>query len=82
LRSYTGVSAQAGISVRVDELRHIAAGLVFEHGDEAGNYARRVIADYESRGVHERAQFWQLLCVLLDDIAANRLDPDATITIH
>ena len=70
------------ISVRVDELRHIAADLVFEHGDEAGNYARRVVADYQSRGAHDRAEFWVVLSVMLDDIAANRLDPEATITIH
>ena len=40
------VSSAVGHFVRADELRHIAADLVFEHGDEAGNYARRVIADY------------------------------------
>jgi hypothetical protein len=40
------------------------------------------VASFDAEGVRDRAEFWQLLSVLLDDIIAQRLDPDAPITLH
>jgi hypothetical protein len=36
----------------------------------------------EAEGAHERAQFWFVMLVLLGDINAGRIDPDAHISIH
>jgi hypothetical protein len=36
----------------------------------------------EADGSHERAQFWFVMLVMLGDIQAGRIDPDARISIH
>lgn len=68
--------------MRTGDLYQLAAELALEHGGRALEYARRAVMEFESRGVTDRARFWQAMAVLLDDIAKNRLDPDAPITIH
>jgi hypothetical protein len=65
-----------------DDLYKLAADLANEHGLMALEYARRAVAAFDAQGITDRAEFWQLLSVLLDDIVAQRLDPDAPITIH
>lgn len=65
-----------------DDLYKLAADLANEHGLMAVEYARRAVAAFDADGIRDRAEFWQLLAVLLDDIVARRLDPDAPITIH
>jgi hypothetical protein len=65
-----------------DDLYKLAADLANEHGMMAVEYARRAVAAFDAEGARDRAEFWQLLSVLLDDIMAQRLDPDAPITLH
>ncbi len=65
-----------------DDLYKLAADLANEHGLMALEYARRAVASFDAQGATDRAEFWQLLAVLLDDIVTQRLDPDAPITVH
>jgi hypothetical protein len=65
-----------------DDLYKLAADLANEHGLMAVEYARRAVISFGAQGAKDRAEFWQLLAVLLDDIMAQRLDPDAPITLH
>jgi hypothetical protein len=53
-----------------------------EFGDNASDYAYRAVVSFEAEGAGDRAYFWFLLLVMLGDIAAHRIDPGATITIH
>ncbi|MBU6444085.1 MAG: hypothetical protein KGR48_09245 [Alphaproteobacteria bacterium] len=68
--------------MRAGDLYQLAAELALEHGARALEFARRAVVEFESSGIADRACFWQAMVVLLDDIAQNRLDPDAPITIH
>jgi hypothetical protein len=65
-----------------DDLYRLAADLAIEHGAMALDYARRAVISFDADGAHERAQFWQLLTVFLDDIVTQRLDPQLPIVIH
>jgi hypothetical protein len=60
----------------------LAADLTEEHGDAARDYARRAVVSLQAEGSVERARFWLMLGVFLDDIALVRLDPDRTIVLH
>jgi hypothetical protein len=68
--------------MRTGDLCLLAAELAQEHGPRALEFARRAVVEFECGGVPDRARFWQAMVVLLNDIAENRLDPDAPITIH
>ena len=68
--------------MRTDDLCQLAADLALEHGADAADIARRAICSLELEGDSERAQFWEMLSVLLDDIFACRLDPNLPIVIH
>ena len=68
--------------MRTGDLCQLAADLASEHGAEAAQIARQTFMALELEGEMERAYFWQTLSVLLDDISAQRLDPDAPIVIH
>jgi hypothetical protein len=68
--------------MRTGDLCQLAADLALEHGAYAAELARRTIVALEFEGKTERAHFWQSLSVLIDDIFAQRLDPDAPLTIH
>lgn len=68
--------------MRTGDLCQLAADLASEHGAEAAHMARRAFVELELGGEMERAYFWQSLSVLLDDIFAMRLDPDAPLVIH
>ncbi|HEY2070104.1 MAG TPA: hypothetical protein VGG48_11160 [Rhizomicrobium sp.] len=68
--------------MKTGELCHLAAELASEHGADALAYARRAILEFERAGATERAQFWTVLSVFLDDIVAQRLDPDAPIILN
>lgn len=68
--------------MRTDDLCQLAADLAIEHGIAAIEFARRATVSLELEGETERAQFWQSLSVLLDDIFAQRLDPDSPVVIH
>ena len=60
----------------------LASDFADESGDNASDYAYRAVVSFEAEGEGDRAYFWFLLLVMLGDIAAHRIDPDATITIH
>lgn len=64
------------------DMCRLAADLAAEHGDAARDYAHRAVVSFESEGAPDRARFWFMLAVLLDDIMLQRLDPDAAITLH
>jgi hypothetical protein len=64
------------------DLYRLAGDLAEEHGAAASDYASRAVMALEAEGAHERAQFWFLMLVLLGDIKAGRIDPDARISIH
>jgi len=68
--------------VKTGELCQLAAELVSEHGVEALLFARRASVEYASEGIVDRAQFWYMLSLFLDDIVAHRLDPDRPIVLH
>lgn len=69
-------------AMSTDDLYRLAADLAIEHGPLALDYARRAVISFDADGAHERAQFWQLLSVFLDDIVTQRLDPQLPIVIH
>ncbi|MBV9330431.1 MAG: hypothetical protein JOZ55_02635 [Alphaproteobacteria bacterium] len=64
------------------DLCRLAADLASEHGHDALLYARRAVISFEAEGARDRAYIWFALSVLLDDIAAMRLDPALPLTIH
>jgi len=68
--------------MRTGDLCQLAADLAAEHGAGALEFAQQATLSLELEGEAERAQFWQLLSVLLDDIFQHRLDPDLPIAIH
>ena len=68
--------------MRTGDLCQLAADLAVEHGTAALELAQQAIFSLTLEGESERAHFWQSLSVLLDDIFAQRLDPDAPIVIH
>jgi hypothetical protein len=68
--------------MRTGDLCHLAAELASEHGASALDYARRAVIEFERTGATDRAQFWTVLSIFLDDIMAQRLDPDAPIVLN
>jgi hypothetical protein len=68
--------------MRTGDLCHLAAELAEEHGENALDYARRAVVEFESAGATDRAQFWFVMSVLLDDIATQRLDPELPLVFH
>ncbi len=70
------------MELNAGDLCRLAADLAAEHGDAARDYARRAVVSFESEGAGDRARFWFMLVVLLDDIALQRLDPNGPIIIH
>lgn len=71
-----------GIAMSPNDLYKLAADFVAEHGQVAVDYAHRAAVSLDGEGENERAEFWQLLSVVLDDIILQRLDPELSITIH
>lgn len=65
-----------------DDFCRLAADLAEEHGIVACDYARRAVHAFEAEGEADRAKFWFVLSVLLDDIVYGRLDPEQKLTIH
>jgi hypothetical protein len=70
------------MQLNAGDICRLAADLATEHGAVARDYARRAIVSFETQGVPDRARFWFMLSVFLDDIMLQRLDPDVAITIH
>jgi hypothetical protein len=70
------------MQMSADDLTKLAADLADEHGNAAVDYARRAVASFELEGAWERASFWFMMSVLLDDILELRIDPTAPLTIH
>jgi len=64
------------------DMCRLAADLAAEHGNAARDYAHRAVVSFESEGAADRAKFWFMLAVLLDDIMLQRIDPEEPITIH
>ena len=64
------------------DLYRLAGELAAEHGPAASDHVSRAMMTLEAEGSHERAQFWFLVLVMLGDINAGRIDPDARISIH
>jgi hypothetical protein len=63
-------------------LYRLASDLAEEHGAQACDYASRAVMTLEAEGQHDRAQFWFVILVLLDDVISHRVDPDSVISIH
>ncbi|HTT98136.1 MAG TPA: hypothetical protein VMF58_08800 [Rhizomicrobium sp.] len=70
------------MQLNAGDMCRLAADLAEEHGESAREYARRAVASFESEGEPDRAKFWFMLSVFLDDIMLQRLDPQEPITIH
>lgn len=68
--------------MNASDLYRLAAELEAEHGRGALDYARRAVLSFEADGVPERANFWHLLSILLDDIVEKRLDPMGPFIFH
>jgi hypothetical protein len=68
--------------MRTGDLCHLAAELASEHGEAALDYARRAIVEFERVGATDRAEFWTVMSVFLDDIMAQRLDPELPIILN
>lgn len=68
--------------ISVYDLYRLAGDLAGEHGVEARDYARSAYYMLEAEGDLERAEFWFTLSVLVDDVVANRIDPDRFPSIH
>jgi hypothetical protein len=64
------------------DMYRLASDFAEEFGEDASDYAWRAVMSFEAEGEPDRAHFWFLLLVMLGDIAAHRIDPGATITIH
>ena len=64
------------------DMYRLASDFADEHGNQASDYAYRAVISFEAEGEGERAYFWFLLLVMMGDIVAYRIDPDAAITIH
>ena len=65
-----------------EETCRLAAELQAEFGDVVAEVAERIIAGLEEDGLDERAAVWRALLAILDDIAAQRIDPYGKIAIH
>ncbi len=70
------------MQMTADDLTRLAADLADEHGSDAADYARRAVVSFELEGAWDRAAFWFMMSVLLDDIIGLRLDPERPITLH
>lgn len=70
------------MQLTADDFYRLAADLADEHGAEAMDFARRAVAAFEAEGAVDRARFWFMMCVFLDDLAENRGDPERPVTIH
>lgn len=68
--------------ISVFDLCRLASELADEHGVEARDYARSAYYTLEAQGDFERAHFWFTLSVLVDDVVANRMDPERIPTIQ
>jgi hypothetical protein len=64
------------------DMYRLASDFAEEFGADASDYAWRAVISFEAEGAGDRAYFWFLLLVMLGDITAHRIDPDAAITIH
>ncbi len=68
--------------ISVYDLCRLAGELAGEHGVQARDYARCAYYTLEAEGDLERANFWFLLSVLVDDVVAHRIDPDHLPTLQ
>ncbi len=68
--------------ISAQNLCRLAGELAAEHGVLALAYARRAYRTLDSEGETDRAQFWFMLSILVDDVMAHRIDPDAGPTIQ
>jgi hypothetical protein len=68
--------------ISAQNLCRLAGELATEHGVLARDYARRAFRTLESEGDMERAHFWFMLSILVDDVMQHRLDPDTAPTIQ
>ena len=75
-------SSERGIPVGAKDTCLLAAELAEEYGDMALNVDGRAVANFVAEGLEERAVVWRALYAVLGDIAANRLDPYAPVSIH
>jgi len=68
--------------MKTADLCQLAADLALEHGTGAIEIAQFARISLEVDGQMDRAKIWKMLSVLLDDIFAQRLDPDLPLVIH
>ena len=74
--------AQTTTHFTTRDMYRLASDFADEFGDNASDYAYRAVVSFEAEGEGDRAYFWFLLLVMMGDIVAHRIDPDAGITIH
>jgi hypothetical protein len=70
------------VPMKTADLCQLAADLALEHGTGAIEIAQFARISLEVDGQMDRAKIWKMLSVLLDDIFAQRLDPDLPLVIH
>jgi hypothetical protein len=68
--------------MKTGDICQLAADLASEHGSAAIEFAHHARVSLELEGDVDRARFWQMVGVLLDDIFAQRLDPAQPLVIH
>jgi hypothetical protein len=68
--------------ISAQTLCRLAGELASEHGVLALDYARRAYRSLESEGDQERAYFWFMLSILVDDVMLHRLDPECMPTLQ
>ena len=73
---------QTVATMRAGDFRDLAVELASEHGDAALVYARRATVEFASDGAMDRAQFWYVLALFLDDIISERMDPELPLVFH
>ena len=70
------------MAMTTGDLYRLASDLAEEHGAQASDYASRAVMTLEAEGNHDRAKFWFVMLILLDDVISHRVDPDLVISIH
>ena len=64
------------MAISAQSLCRMAGELAAEHGALARDFARRAYRTLECEGDFDRAAFWFMMAVLVDDVIEHGLDPD------
>ena len=58
------------------DMYRLAGELAAEHGSLARDVAQRAYRTLDTEGHHDRAEFWFVMSILVDDVMQFGLDPD------